>query len=356
MSQMWLISMVAVSTMLFVEHVSGENCEFNTNQSGYICPNSELRSMPLPFNVGTILIELERNLLTSIPVTAFYGLTNLTKLGLAYNLITSIPGTAFRDLKNLQHLGISDNKITEIISMTFASLTQLKRVGFANNEVRSLSTNGSTFFGLESVNDFDLSNNQITSVPALSFKYLTSIMSMSLSNNSITTFAYAALLGLNDLEDISLIQNPLNCSYSNGTRFPMLTCASCASAYGYMQTIEVNQEALYVCTNCNGHGVGKYDSGDCLCYVGFAGSHCESNAPLIGFVLGGLVIIGVIAGVVGFMVTHRKGRDAPTTTRINDDNDDNNTNGNDNSNDVGDSATTLLPKSAQPTSYNAISE
>eukprot|EP00729_Bicosta_minor_P010351 gene10351-28178_t len=80
-----------------------------------------LTSIPTEFPSATALVNLQYNMITSVPAGIFDSTTNLRVLYLAYNQITSIAARVFTKLAKLVELQVYENKIEYLPDNIFPS-------------------------------------------------------------------------------------------------------------------------------------------------------------------------------------------------------------------------------------------
>lgn len=125
------------------------------------------------------LININNNLLNSLPAGIFQNCAKLYRLNVQSNLITEIDENAFNGLGNLGYLDLSHNNLDNFNAMSFAPLGNL--------------------LGL------DLSNNRIVNLNEAMFPFMPLLMELNLLNNVIADNNLATILWSNtDLRTLEL--------------------------------------------------------------------------------------------------------------------------------------------------------
>ena len=134
----------------------------------------------------------------------FDGLSSLNVLDLQHNLLKSLPQGVFDDLAGMNRLRLNNNQLTELAPDIFTGLTGLENLHLGNNNLTtvpanlltnnpkllfmSLYNNGSTelpadlFDGRTSLKELDLRKNRLTTLPAGLFADLTAISTLRLDD------------------------------------------------------------------------------------------------------------------------------------------------------------------------------
>ena len=150
----------------------------------YCCGESGLRAAPgraTYYDVGTTLIFLNGNELTSVPAGTFSGLTTLTQLYLASNQISVLGEGLFAGLTALVGLYLSQNRLTAV-PVQIGNLAALTVLHLFQNQLTSLPA---AIGDLAALTELDLSLNQLTSLPA-EIGSLASLTTLYLQANRVT--------------------------------------------------------------------------------------------------------------------------------------------------------------------------
>nr|AGJ51112.1 variable lymphocyte receptor C [Petromyzon marinus] len=149
------------------------------------CSSKTLADVPTGIPASTERLELQYNQLTSIPVKAFQGLTQLTILVLQNNALQSLPVGVFDKLENLQDLRLTTNQLKSLPPGVFDRLTKLTYLS--------------------------LSENQLQSIPKGAFDKLTNLQTLYLQQNELQSVPNGAFDSLTNLETMNLLGNPWDC-------------------------------------------------------------------------------------------------------------------------------------------------
>lgn len=139
-------------------------------------------------------IDLAYNELTSLPIEAFQGMTNLTTLDLENNKISILPSGVFQCLTSLYSLRLEHNLLTTLPSGIFQGLVELFRLYLHNNLFTTIPSG--LFQGLITVHDLTLHDNQLTSLPSGLFQGLSNLHTIALYKNQLTTLPSGIFKGL----------------------------------------------------------------------------------------------------------------------------------------------------------------
>ena len=179
---------------------------------------NQLTSVPnLSGCKNLIEVLLEQNLLTTLDVSTFKGLSRLRTIDLSYNAISSLTSGTFQGLLNLNYLYLDYNAIRELPSGIFEDLVNLNRVDLNNNNIESLPDN--LFQRTHIISDIRLNNNNIQLISPIAFaNNLTYLQRLNLSSNAFSEWAlpkggFPSLiqLSLADVEQLYQVPNPVQC-------------------------------------------------------------------------------------------------------------------------------------------------
>ncbi|XP_026870002.2 leucine-rich repeat, immunoglobulin-like domain and transmembrane domain-containing protein 3a [Electrophorus electricus] len=142
------------------------SCTFQTHIDGsttrtVLCNDPDMSDVPVNVPVDTVKLRVEKTMVRHVPPEAFYYLTELRYLWMAYNAVTAVDARSFYNLKALHELRLDGNLIA---TFPWESL----------KETPSLRT-------------LDLHNNRLTSIPAKAVAYLHSVTYLDISSNRLTT-------------------------------------------------------------------------------------------------------------------------------------------------------------------------
>ncbi|XP_050730735.1 leucine-rich repeats and immunoglobulin-like domains protein 2 [Eriocheir sinensis] len=189
-----------------------------------------------PFaNVSLARLNLNRNLLTRLPPSAFRTLTSLAELKLSRNLLTpsafNLSDPAFANLTNLRILDLSGNKLTDLRGLVFEHLKKLRILRLRRNGIQTFSDGAlygldsieklyldynnlttirsGLLFGLKSLGHLSFKSNQIHSIRADTWQSTERLQSLDLSDNRMVVVREGTFRGLGRLTSLSLAHNHL---------------------------------------------------------------------------------------------------------------------------------------------------
>ncbi|XP_071327170.1 leucine-rich repeat, immunoglobulin-like domain and transmembrane domain-containing protein 3b isoform X2 [Trachinotus anak] len=128
------------------------------------CSDPELLVVPVNVPSNTVKLRLEKTSISRVPRAAFYNLSELQFLWLAYNSITSVHPSSFVNLKALRELRLDGNLLTSFPWEGLRDMPQLQTLGLHNNRLSSLPAHAALF--LPNITYLDLSSNRLTILPA----------------------------------------------------------------------------------------------------------------------------------------------------------------------------------------------
>lgn len=152
------------------------------------------------------LLDLSKNRISQIPENAFQGLTKLSTLKLSDNNVTLAAG-AFRgienSLKNLNLKGTKQKRVPESVR----GLKLLAFLDLSQNGIRELPGVGGlrTFEGLDSLTALNLERNLIQNLGEIAFGGVRkTLSSLSLLNNLMAEFPVGAIHSLKELRVLDI--------------------------------------------------------------------------------------------------------------------------------------------------------
>jgi len=126
---------------------------------------------------------------TSIELTTFADLANLTRLAINKTFLKSIEAYQFDYLVNLKELFLADNQIVSVHPNSFVKLFQLELLCLNGNRLTSIDPY--TFKGLSKLKFINMHNNLFTQEKL--FLYL---------ENNISFISFKTYLFYNNIEDV----------------------------------------------------------------------------------------------------------------------------------------------------------
>ena len=131
-------------------------------------------------------IRLNNNLISSITVTSFSGLSQLEWLDLSHNNLTSIPTDTFLHNYNLITLSLTGNKFFQLPEFgEFIYSKSLKFLDISNCNIQKITKR--VFIDIENVNHLNLSHNSIAMIEQGTFAKLKQLTSLDISFNNLTS-------------------------------------------------------------------------------------------------------------------------------------------------------------------------
>lgn len=205
-------------------------CHCHGDLQHVICVEAGLRRIPR-VSENTLLLNLQRNPLGSVPTgafgaggglvslhmqrcqlkqigsQAFRGLKKLVYLYLSDNQISSIRPGAFQDLTALTYLHLDGNRIAELAPGIFSPMSNLFVLQLNGNRLRELQPG--TFSGAKGLRQLHLSNNELTTLLPGSLDDVENLALVHLDGNRLSGFPGAAMGQLRVVEELLLAGNPM---------------------------------------------------------------------------------------------------------------------------------------------------
>ena len=199
------------------------------------CAKRDLFSVPLfQFYEGHSFDQLllRNNRISILDDDAFRGL-DVTSLDISNNDIISIADNAFVSLKqslheldmtncgqmwvplalstlhNLRTLNLSKNKIEHLDKKAMKGLTQLIRLDLSENPLTFQQSSYDSFLDLTNLQQLYLARCDLTTFPAEIVKKLSNLRRLVLNDNLFRSIPAEAFIGLHQLEEVNLEQNPI---------------------------------------------------------------------------------------------------------------------------------------------------
>ncbi len=160
-------------------------------------------------------LNLDENLIESLPKDAILSLNKLEYIGLHNNLMQALPllGAAEEEFVHLKYFYLFNNKISELPVQTFRGMQSLIGLKLHSNELMYL-RNG-LFDSLGELKDLELQHNQLRTLPGNIFSGLSKLSKLDLSHNLIYLLLTESFRGLRNLETLYLDSNLLS-EFQNG--------------------------------------------------------------------------------------------------------------------------------------------
>nr|ABB21141.1 variable lymphocyte receptor A [Eptatretus stoutii] len=159
----------------------GGVCTCNDQTKNVDCSSKGLTAIPINIPADTDRLVLQHNKLSSLPRTAFHGLSKLTLLSLQGNQLQTLPPGVFDQLNDLKTLYLQQNQLKSLPSGIFDKLTKLTDLTLSQNKLQSLPEG--VFDKLTQLKTLQMTSNQLRSVPNGAFDYLSNIKTLWLDTN-----------------------------------------------------------------------------------------------------------------------------------------------------------------------------
>ncbi|XP_077587644.1 leucine-rich repeat, immunoglobulin-like domain and transmembrane domain-containing protein 3b [Stigmatopora nigra] len=128
------------------------------------CGDPRISTVPANVPADTVRLRLEKTGVTRVPRAAFFNLSELLFLWLAYNAIAWIHPSSFVNLRALRELRLDGNGLTAFPWEGLRDTPRLRTLGLHNNRLASLPAHAALF--LLNVTYLDLSSNRLTALSA----------------------------------------------------------------------------------------------------------------------------------------------------------------------------------------------
>lgn len=152
-------------------------------------------------------LRLDENILLDLQPNVFHPLSSLEVLDLSQNRISSISPAAFSGLRSLKKLLLRDNKLTQIPTDAFLKILSLQSLDVGLNSFQVIPENA--FYPLRLLKSLSLDGCGVQSIQLGAFKGLESLRSLYLQDNEIDTVPIEALVEIPQLQELHLGQNRL---------------------------------------------------------------------------------------------------------------------------------------------------
>ncbi|XP_076008073.1 chondroadherin [Genypterus blacodes] len=205
-------------------------CHCHGDLQHVICDSVGLRRIP-QVSEATLLMNLQRNNLGSVPTgsfseskglvslhmqhcqireigsQAFKGLKKLVYLYLSNNEINNIKPGAFEDLTALTYLYLDGNHISDLARGIFSPMINLFILQLSDNKLRELRPG--TFVGAKDLRWLHMSGNELTTLQPGSLDDVENLAILHLDRNKLSIYPAAAMSKLRVVEELTLARNPL---------------------------------------------------------------------------------------------------------------------------------------------------
>ena len=211
----WMIVVVAVAVMFCVTNCSASCpepcvCKWKGGKQTVECVNKGLIGLPDGMDPETQVLDVSGSTLQLLHRTLFqrFGLVNLQRVYLSRCRLGHLDDLTFQGLTNLVELDLNDNMLTSVPVPALSELPALMRLSMARNPIRRISSG--SFRTLRYLTTLELSQCQIETVEAGAFEGLKALEWLKLDGNSLASLGGATLLP-RSLHGVTLHDNPWRC-------------------------------------------------------------------------------------------------------------------------------------------------
>ncbi|XP_076879021.1 leucine-rich repeat, immunoglobulin-like domain and transmembrane domain-containing protein 3a [Brachyhypopomus gauderio] len=144
-------------------------CTFHTHSDGpgtrtVLCNDPDMSDVPVNVPVDTRKLRVEKTMVRRVPPEAFYYLTELRYLWIAYNAVASVDARSFYNLKVLHELRLDGNQIATFPWESLKETPSLRTLDLHNNRLTSVPVEAAVY--LRSIAYLDISSNRLTTLPS----------------------------------------------------------------------------------------------------------------------------------------------------------------------------------------------
>ena len=151
-------------------------------------------------------LYLSSNRLTRLPDYCLTNLSNLILLSISYNALITLQDRVFDGLRQLQYLDLTRNRISSIGFSVFAPLSNLSVMFLSGNNLTQVPR---SVCRLRALRHLYLGNNRLTRLPDYCFTNLSNLTWLSISYNALKTLQNGVFNGLEKLQHLLIGQNRL---------------------------------------------------------------------------------------------------------------------------------------------------
>ncbi|XP_027621627.1 leucine-rich repeat, immunoglobulin-like domain and transmembrane domain-containing protein 3 [Tupaia chinensis] len=135
----------------------------DTGSRSVLCSDLDMSEVPTNLPVDTVKLRIEKTVTRSIPAEAFYYLTELRSLWVAYNAVASVHPRGFYYLRRLHELRLGGNSLAAFPWASLLDTPLLRTLDLHNNRLASVPAEAVQY--LRNLTYLDLSSNRLTSLP-----------------------------------------------------------------------------------------------------------------------------------------------------------------------------------------------
>jgi len=171
--------------------------------------NNSLNSVPFLQDLKNLeVLNLNRNLIETVPESAFNGMEKLLKLRLKGNKICKLPSKALNEIKgSLELLDLGANCFTSVPVSNLRSSVFLKHLDLSGNQIGAVKDYD--FVNLPDLKEVRLNENRISQISVRSFWSVPMLTHFSIKQNELTEIDPVLLQNFQLLNVIDLSENRL---------------------------------------------------------------------------------------------------------------------------------------------------
>ncbi|XP_072176941.1 uncharacterized protein [Diadema setosum] len=169
-------------------------------------PSDTSSNISIPYPIIEHL-DLQENMIQSVPNGALWGFQTTKTLNLWSNRISSIRNDSFCCLISLTDLDISRNQLSFIPQGAFSCLANLERLNISGNLLQVLSPD--SFHGMLSIQIISLSHNLVTDLSRAAWT-TTTLHTLDIANNLLDSSKKDRFNGLSNLQALNISFNKIN--------------------------------------------------------------------------------------------------------------------------------------------------
>ncbi|KAL3267089.1 hypothetical protein HHI36_011229 [Cryptolaemus montrouzieri] len=188
-------------------------CKWKNGKETVICLNSNLSHVPLHLELGTQVLDLTGNNISTLRNEEFSNasLLNLQKIYISKCKLKSLQRYAFKNLKNLVELDLSMNLLNAVPSHTFDSISELRELKLSGNPIQTIMDEA--FVSIPQLIRLEVSDCKVSEIETKAFVGLErSLEWLKIDNNNLANIEAVSLMRLENLHGLELAGNPWNCS------------------------------------------------------------------------------------------------------------------------------------------------
>ncbi|CAB3375491.1 Hypothetical predicted protein [Cloeon dipterum] len=219
--------LVALPPGLFRDCVEISELKLQNNSLGVLAPGlltglTQLQSLDLSRNrlsstwldsdtfsglIRLVLLDISHNRITTLNPDFFKDLYTLQILNLENNLLETLPADTFSPLRNLHTLVLSFNKLANLDPYSFNGLYALSLLSLDNNQFQTL--HADSLRNCTALQDLNLNGNLLIHIPP-ALQDMRLLRTVDLGENAIEQLDKPAFKGMDNLYGLRLIGNQIS--------------------------------------------------------------------------------------------------------------------------------------------------